>query len=138
MSALRIYAFYKHASNKFLVYYSTMKYILENYDGSNINKDKSVIFQVMRLESSKRRWIGNRGDSDQKFQTDCSSSFDSTDDESKIRLDDPALRLNIAESPSPTYETGDLNFTDVCINKGAMTTTRKLSSEMLSSGDKTV
>lgn len=91
----------------------------------------------MRLESSKRRWIGDRGDSDPKLQ-DCSSSFDSTDDESKIRLDDPALRLNIAESPSPTYETGDLNFNDLCVNnKGAMTT-RKLSAEMISAADKTV
>lgn len=91
----------------------------------------------MRLESSKRRWIGDRGNSDPKLQTDCSSSFDSTDDESKIRLDDPALRLNIAESPSPTYEAGDLNFNDLCVNKDAMTT-RKVSAEMISSADKAV
>lgn len=96
-----------------------------------------LVLQVMRLESSKRRWLGDRGDNDTKLQTDCSSSFDSTDDESKIRLDDPTLRLNIVESPSPTYETGDLNFSDLCINKGAMTT-RKLSTEMISSIDKTV
>lgn len=88
----------------------------------------------MRLEAFKRRWIG---DKDPKLQTDCSSSFDSTDDESKIRLDDPTLRLHIAESPSPTYEAGDLNFNDFCISKGAVTT-GKLSAEMVPSGDKNV
>lgn len=75
----------------------------------------------MRLESFKRRWIG---DGNPKLQTDCSSSFDSTDDECKFRIDDPTLRLNIAESPSPTYEAGDLNFNDLCLNKGTVTSNK--------------
>lgn len=87
----------------------------------------------MRLESFKRRWIG---DSNPKLQTDCSSSFDSTDDESKIRLDDPALRLNIAESPSPTYEAGDLNFNDFCANK--ITVNSNKVTEVVSATDKSV
>lgn len=93
-----------------------------------------LFLQVMRLESFKRRWIG---DSNPKLQTDCSSSFDSTDDESRIRLDDPTLRLNIAESPSPTYEAGDLNFNDFCANKSPLTS-NKLSSDVIPVSDKSV
>lgn len=61
----------------------------------------------MRLESFKRRWIGN-GSS--RLQTDCSSSFDSTDEDAKIRLDDPTLHLTIAESPSPSTDSAELKF----------------------------
>lgn len=63
----------------------------------------------MRLESFKRRWIG---DSKSRLTPDCSSSFDSADEDAKIRLDDPSLRLTIAESPSPTSERPEINFSD--------------------------
>lgn len=65
----------------------------------------------MRLESFKARWIGNDSS---LSHTQRSPSIDSNDDDSRIRLDDPSLRLNLAESPSPQHDSSELNFTDVC------------------------
>ena len=50
----------------------------------------------MRLEALRKRWIGN---GNQCLQSR-SSSVDSTDDDIKFRLDDPSLRLTIADSPT--------------------------------------
>lgn len=47
------------------------------------------------METFKKRWIGNGNQSIQSR----SPSVDSTDDD-KIRLDDPSLRLTIADSPT--------------------------------------
>lgn len=65
--------------------------------------------EVMRLESFKARWIGNGST---RLQQERSSSVDSNDEDVKIRLDDPSLRLNIAESPSPQSELMELNFNE--------------------------
>lgn len=63
----------------------------------------------MRLESCKRLGlVGSSGIS--RLATERSSSLDSTDEDSKIRLDDPSLRLQLADSPvSPT----ELSFSDI-------------------------
>jgi hypothetical protein len=65
--------------------------------------------EVMRLESFKRRIIAGGG----RLPSERSSSIDSTDDDTKIRLDDPSLRLNIVESPTSKSE---LNFSELCHN----------------------
>lgn len=62
----------------------------------------------MRLESFKARWIG-KGNT--RLKTDRSSSIDS-EEESRIRIDDPSLRLDLMESPSPNSDTTELNFND--------------------------
>ncbi|XP_045464184.1 ecotropic viral integration site 5 ortholog isoform X2 [Harmonia axyridis] len=61
-------------------------------------QDKIVDLQaeVMRLETLRKRWIGN---GNQCLQSR-SSSVDSTDDDIKFRPDDPSLRLTIADSPT--------------------------------------
>ncbi|KAF2900502.1 hypothetical protein ILUMI_05682 [Ignelater luminosus] len=69
--------------------------------------------EVMRLESFKARWIGS---GNLLLQSQRSPSIDSTDDDARIRLDDPSLRLNIAESPSPQSDPSELNFNDMCNN----------------------
>lgn len=72
--------------------------------------EKIVGFQVMRLESCKRLGIGgSTGIS--RLSSERSASLDSTDEDSKIRLDDPSLRLHIADSPTnpPELSFGDLN-----------------------------
>ena len=63
----------------------------------------------MRLESFKRRIITGGG----RLPSERSSSIDSTDDDTKIRLDDPSLRLNIVESPTSKSE---LTFNELCNN----------------------
>lgn len=63
----------------------------------------------MRLES--RHWIGNSAAI--RSQTERSSSIDSTDDDAKIRLDDPSLHLNLTDSPTSQP---DLMFSDLCNN----------------------
>lgn len=65
----------------------------------------------MRLESFKRHWIGNNAAI--RSQTERSSSIDSTDDDTKIRLDDPSLHLNLTDSPTSQPE---LSFSDLCNN----------------------
>lgn len=62
----------------------------------------------MRLESCKRLGIGG-STSISRLSTERSASLDSTDEDSKIRLDDPSLRLQIAESPTNPPE---LSFED--------------------------
>lgn len=52
----------------------------------------------MRLESFKARWIGSGNPS---LQPQRSPSIDSSEDDARIRVDDPSLRLQISESPSP-------------------------------------
>lgn len=67
----------------------------------------------MRLESCKRLGIGGSSGIS-RLSTERSSSVDSTDEDSKIRLDDPSLRLQIMDSPtSPTVLSfGDLTKND--------------------------
>ncbi|XP_031343186.1 ecotropic viral integration site 5 ortholog isoform X1 [Photinus pyralis] len=65
--------------------------------------------EVMRLESFKARWIGT---DNKLLQPHRSPSIESNDDDARIRLDDPSLRLHIAESPSPQSDT--IEFFDVC------------------------
>ncbi|XP_008191344.2 ecotropic viral integration site 5 ortholog isoform X2 [Tribolium castaneum] len=65
--------------------------------------------EVMRLESFKRRIIAGGG----RLPSERSCSIDSTDDDPKIRLDDPSLRLNLVESPTSKSE---LTFSDMCQN----------------------
>lgn len=64
--------------------------------------------KVMRLESCKRLGIGSSGVG--RLSTERSSSLDSTDEDSKIRLDDPSLRLQIIDSPTAPP---DINFADL-------------------------
>lgn len=60
----------------------------------------------MRLESCKR----SRANGNTRLSTERSSSIDSTDEDSKIRLDDPSLRLQIIDSPTSPPE---LTFDDL-------------------------
>lgn len=62
----------------------------------------------MRLESFKRRIVSGNN----RVNSERSSSIDSTDDDAKIRLDDPSLRLNIMDS-SPTSKS-ELTFSEMC------------------------
>lgn len=62
----------------------------------------------MRLESFKRRITSGNN----RVNSERSSSIDSTDDDAKIRLDDPSLRLNIMDS-SPTSKS-ELTFSELC------------------------
>lgn len=61
----------------------------------------------MKLESLKERRSGSGGG---RQPNERSSSIDSTDDDTKIRLDDPSLRLQLAESPTTQPE---LTFADL-------------------------
>lgn len=63
----------------------------------------------MRLESCKRLGIGGSSGMS-RLSSERSASLDSTDEDSKIRLDDPSLRLHLAESPTtpPEISFGDL------------------------------
>ncbi|XP_019864834.1 ecotropic viral integration site 5 ortholog isoform X2 [Aethina tumida] len=63
--------------------------------------------EVMKLESLKERRSGSGGG---RQPNERSSSIDSTDDDTKIRLDDPSLRLQLAESPTAQPE---LTFADL-------------------------
>lgn len=55
----------------------------------------------MKLESCKRLGIGGSSAGiGGRLPTERSSSLDSTDEDSKIRLDDPSLRLQIVDSPT--------------------------------------
>lgn len=67
----------------------------------------------MRLESFKARCIGSGST---LLHSQRSPSIDSNDDDARIRLDDPSLRLQIAESPSPSSDNPDFTFNDVCNN----------------------
>lgn len=61
-----------------------------------------LFYQIMRLDTHKRRAGG-------LLSAQRSCSVDSTDEDFKIRLDDPSLRLTILESPDepPTFSFGD-------------------------------
>lgn len=59
----------------------------------------------MRLETFKRRVVSGSG----RLYSQRSLSIDSTDDDSKIRLDDPSLRLNISESLTSKSELASHN-----------------------------
>lgn len=71
--------------------------------------DELFSCQVMRLESFKRRIISGGG----RLPSERSFSIDSTDDDTKFRLDDPSLRLNLVESPTSKSE---LTFSEMCQN----------------------
>ncbi|XP_056644349.1 ecotropic viral integration site 5 ortholog isoform X2 [Diorhabda sublineata] len=60
--------------------------------------------EVLRLERSKGGYVGGR------LSGDRSSSIDSTDDDSRLVLDDSTLRLNIVDSPTSSNE---LNFSEL-------------------------
>lgn len=69
----------------------------------------------MRLESCKRLGIGGTTGIS-RMSSERSASIDSTDEDSKIRLDDPSLRLHIADSPTNPPE---LSFGDFTKNSSA-------------------
>lgn len=70
----------------------------------------------MRLESCKRLGIGGSSGIG-RLSTERSASLESTDEDSKIRLDDPSLRLHIADSPTNPPE---LSFEDLAKNSSAV------------------
>lgn len=49
----------------------------------------------MRLESFKKRWSGQKID---RLHSEKSTLIESTDEDAKIRLDDPTLSLNLTDS----------------------------------------